>query len=474
MRRFFRFLHKKNQPPFLPPSAESDAPAEFDGTYPEKYDHVVRVGVRVPAVETPELRVLLKSNSWPFREATESPEEPRVRCVRFTVHVPVPGASMGAVTEATSRLSYACAQAHIGAHIVSASRPRTPGTALLTYHVVPDVTSPSGVFRCLHKLRLRSRSQGTIRARSLSHAKEELSDFRAENPGVGREFDVTVTGPRGPVAEPVRSPLPATWEALLFLFMVAAVCTTVGLFLTVLLPEGGSPLTGTAVLATAFCFFGVWLLLRRLPEGPVNTWLPVVVTTLIPVLSVAAAHMNVYTYLFQFEIAPGDADISGYNLVLAGADSILPILSSAVIALGFFGFAYHFHLGGRGHQMFLNWLLAALIVFLYAGLSTQIITETSANTGAEHVAHYRDGGAPVEQFGIVPTPVCVDERSEIEDRFGPAPPTDRPILHFGFANDTDFLWDPEDGLTKVPSFSVPLTPVAGLDSTCPAPSENEG
>lgn len=77
------------------------------------------------------------------------------------------------------------------------------------------------------------------------------------------------------------------------------------------------------------------------------------------------------------------------------------------------------------------------------------------------------------QFGIVPTPVCVEERSEIKDRFGPAPPADRPVLHLGFANDTDFLWDPEKGLSKVPSFSIPLTPVEDLESPCPAAPENE-
>ena len=382
---------------------------------------------------------------------------------------------MWAADEAASQFSHACAQARIGAHVVSTSCPRNTGTAVQTYHVVPDVASPYGALRRrMHELLLRSRSQGTIEARSLAHAQEELAGFLEENPGVGRDADAKVLGPVRPAPEPSRNPLPSTREMLVLLLAATTACTVVALALMALVPDGSPPLTAMAYLAVASSFFGVWLLLRRPRAGTVNTWLPVVLTALFPVILIPAAHLNVYAYFSEFDISPGDAEISGFHLFLAGREPALIIFLTAVAALGIFGFLYHFHFGGLGAKSFVVWFLAVGSVSLYTFLPVQFILDSSMSTGAEHVAHYQDGGAPVGQFGFVPTPVCVDEQSEIKDRFGPAPPTDRPVLHFGFANDTDFLWDPEDGLTKVPSFSVPLTPVTGLDSACPGPPNDKG
>jgi len=472
VRRFIRSLLKREPPPPQPPEEHNER-AEFEGTYPKKYDHVVRIVVSVPAAEAPDLRVLLNSRSWPFRESENPPESTRSRYVRFTVHVPILGASLWAETEAASRFSRACTQARIEAHLVSTSRPRSSGATFRTYRVVPDVAAPHGVLRSrLHELVLHACSQGTIRARSLARAKEELPGFLEENPGVGRDVDVTVRGPEGPVAEPARGPLPSVRDVLVLSLAGIVVCTVVALVFTVVLPGGSVQLAGTVILATA-CFVGVCLLLRQLREGTVNTWLPVVITGLFPVLLIPAAHLNVYAYLSEFGISPGDAEISGYHLFLSGREAAVIIFLTAVFALSLFGFLFHFHFGGFGSKGVVIWSLAVGSVALYTFLPVRFILDSSTSTGAEHVAHYQDGGAPVSQFGIVPTPVCVEQSSEIDDRFGPAPPTDRPVLHFGFANDIDFLWDPEEELTKVPSFSVPLTPVTGLDSTCPDPPNNE-
>lgn len=259
---------------------------------------------------------------------------------------------MWAADEAASQFSHACAQARIGAHVVSTSCPRNTGTALQTYHVVPDVASPYGApRRRMHELLLRSRSQGTIKARSLARAQEELAGFHEENPGVGRDADAKVIGPGRPVPEPSRAPLPSTREVLALLLAAIAVCTVVALVLMVLLPDGSSPLVAMAFLAAASCFFGVWLLLRRPRAGTVNTWLPVVLTALFPVILVPAAHLNVYAHLSEFGISPGDAEVSGFNLFLSGRESALIIFPSAVAALGLFGFLYHFHFGGWGPRV---------------------------------------------------------------------------------------------------------------------------
>lgn len=69
--------------------------------------------------------------------------------------------------------------------------------------------------------------------------------------------------------------------------------------------------------------------------------------------------------------------------------------------------------------------------------------------------------------------VCVEPGPDPVKRIEAPLTTDRPVLYFDGANNVDLLWDQEQGLTKVPRFTVSLTPVPGLDSDCPEPEATE-
>ncbi|NYH55772.1 hypothetical protein HNR06_005361 [Nocardiopsis arvandica] len=338
---------------------------------------------------------------------------------------------------------------------------------------MPAVPEPGNRLQALYQgIMLRWQSQGYIRARSVEDAQAMLPTYLAEHPGVGEQGTLTVIGGKGRVEELRQGPLPSPGELLLLLAMVAVGALSVVLFLTALLtvflPTGGSARAGIALLTALLCSFGVWLLLRRLPEGHMHVWLPVVVTSLIPFLALAAGHLDIHTYMWQFGITPGDISIPSYNLALSSAYSVIPILCAAVIVLGLFGFGHHFHLGGRGHFRYLSWLLAATAVALYILVTMQFLIEKSSTAGARDVIRYQtQGGPPAEHAGIRPTPVCVEHTLSSGKRFGPPLPTNRPVLHFNGVNKTDVLWDRENGVTKVPSFAVTLTPVPGLDRSCP-------
>lgn len=464
--RPFSFLRRKTttQPP---PSQRRN---DFEGSLPEQHDHVVRVNLAVHVDQEPDLRVGLGSRSWPFRKSDPLPEEREPKNHRYTTLIPIMGASLGATGEAISRLQHACRKVGVKISILSTARPRPRDTPTWRYRVVPIASEPHNRVQALYQgIVLRWQSPGYVRARSLEAAKAMLPAYLAENPGVGDQGKLTVTGRKGRTHEPRQGPLPSRGELLLLATFSAVTVLSLALVLTVFLPTGGSTPAGIGLLATLLGSFGVWLLLRRLPEGHVHVWLPIIVTSLIPILALAAGHLDIHIYMWQFGITPGDISIPSYNLALASVRSFFPIFCAAVIVLGIFGFGHHFHLGGRGHFRYLNWLLATIVVGLYIIITTQFVIERSSTSGARDIARYQaQGGPPAERAGIRPTPVCVDPTVTSGNRFGPTLSAHRPVLHFNGVDKTDVLWDRENGVTKVPSFSVTLTPVPDLDSPCPA------
>lgn len=463
--RVFSFLRKRvsTQPP--PPQKMS----EFEGMLSSQHDHVVRVSLAIRVDQEPDLRVVLESEKWPFRRSRLPAGELEPRGIRYTALIPIKGASLGATGEAIARLERACQKAGVRVSVLSTARPRPRNDSTQRYRVVPIVPEPRNHLQALYQGGVRQwRSPGYVRARSLEEAKATLPAYLAENPGVSDQDKFTVLDGKGRAHEPRQGPFPSRGELLLLATFGSVSVLSSILALTVFLPTGGSTPTGIGLLTTLLGSFGVWLLLRRLPEGHLLVWLPILVTSLIPLLALTAGYLDIHTYMWQFGITPGDISIPSYNLALASVSSFLPILCAAVIVLGIFGFGYHFHLGGRGHSRYLNWLLATIIVGLYIITATQVVIERSSTAGAGDVARYRtQGGSPTERAGIRPTPVCVESTLSSGKRFGPALPTDRPVLHFNGVNRTDVMWDRENGVTKAPSFSVTLTPVSDLDSPCP-------
>lgn len=463
MRCFFSRKKKPNEPP------KPRKRKNFEGTPIQKHDHIVRLGLTVHIDQEPDLRILLESQHWPFKESEHPTTEPNRNHVRYTTMIPIKGASMNATGEAVSKLQYACRKAGVTVSVRSTARPQPGDTPTRRYRVVPVAPEPRTRLEALYqRAALRWRSPGYVQARSLKDAKTALPDYLAEHPGVGNQGELTVIGKKGNPEEPRQARLHGLGELLILIAAGTVAALSLALFLTALLPTGGSARTGIALITALLCSLGVWLLFRRLPEGYLHVWLPVIATSLIPLLALAAGYLDIHTYMWQFGITPGDISIPGYNIALASMSSVFPILGATIAVLGIFGFGHHFHLGGRGHLRYLNWLLAASVVVLYVATTAQVLIERSSTAGARDVARYQaQGGTPSDHAGIKPTPVCVEPASTAEDRFGPALPANRPVLHFSGVNKTDVLWDTENGVTKVPNFSVTLTPVPDLDSSCP-------
>lgn len=227
------------------------------------------------------------------------------------------------------------------------------------------------------------------------------------------------------------------------------------------------------------CGFGVWQMFRHIPEGRINTWLPLGLTSLGAPLAIALSTSNQDAYLAAFGASPGDVVTSGPGRLFALA-GFLPVLIALLVSLGAFGLLRYFHIGTPGASFFPR-LLTILAVCLY-GLATVYVLlttmkgplEQGAQVGSDHVAHYRsEGGAPRGHVGVTPSVVCVEPGGDPVQRIGPPLTTDRPVLYFDGANNVDLLWDREHGLTKVPRFSVSLTPVPDLNSVCPEPESTE-
>lgn len=457
------------------PSPSAPQTQEFEGTLPDKYDHIVRVTFEVDPDQEPNLRLLLKSISWPFLKLDPQPGDPDMRDIRYIIQIPITGASSGSTGKAVSLLREHCRRAGVRITLMSTARPRPREAPSRQYHVVSVVPDTDHrVEKLYQRVMLRALSQGTIRARSLTEAEARLPGYIANHPGVGELDELTVIGRLGRVDASRQSPLPSRGELLLIATMIITVVLVLTLMLTALLPEGGTPGEGIFLLTTALCLFGVWLLLRLLRESQMNSWFLGVATSSIPILVAGMGYLDIYTYMWQFDIAPGDIDIPVYHQALASMNSIAPIAGASIIAAGIFGFLQHFHLGGYGHLRFLNWLFASLIMFTYVGTTTHFLIERTSTMGALDAIRYQTVGGPIsDHAGITPTPVCIEDAAEPKARFGPELPTERPVLHFQGMNGTDLLWNGGEGITKVPGFSVTLTPVNDLDRSCPAPSPTE-
>jgi hypothetical protein len=258
-----------------------------------------------------------------------------------------------------------------------------------------------------------------------------------------------------------------------FLLITALLLTTgvvvLGLSLTVWRPEDVTFRAGVATFIAIPCLFGVWQMLRRVPEGRINTWLPLGLTALAAPLAVALGSLSHDVYLSAFGIGPGEVAQAGQGRVIALGETLPLVLFALIFSLGIFGLLRYFHLGGRGAQ-FLQWMLTIGAVCVYGLTAVIVLMERDARIGSGHVVAYRsEGGVPRSHAGVLPSVVCVELGGDPSHRIGPPLTTDRPVLYFEGENDIDLLWDREHGLTKVPRFSVSLTPVTDLDDICPGP-----
>ena len=480
---FLRRRRRSRHDPGTSASPEPSAPGPLTGELPAHYDHVVRIGVEVEPRDEPAFLATVGGRPWQTRHLGEG---------RYDVRVAVSGVALGATRAALAEFQHALAKSGTEVRVTFAARPlHTPSTSR-RYLVLPRGRMPGWEWLAAPVRGLRSwRSRGTIQASSLAEARSMLVDFTDRNPEAGPPDGLMVVGPPDPPgATPpvgngrgsaVRDPL----DDRRFLPIVALLIVVVGgaalfgVYVSTSRPEGSLfPVVITSLLALP-CGFGVWQMFRHVPEGRVNTWLPLGLTALAPPLAIALSTANQDAYLKAFGISPGDVVTSGPGRLFA-LTGFLPVLIILLFSLGAFGLLRYFHIGALGAS-FLPRLLTILAVCLYGLAIVGVLLTTmkgpleqGAQVGSDHVAHYRsEGGAPRGHVGVTPSVMCVEPGGDPIQRIGPPLTTDRPVLYFDGANDVDLLWDREHGLTKVPRFSVSLTPVPDLNSACPEPESME-
>ncbi|WP_306366587.1 hypothetical protein [Nocardiopsis sp. CC223A] len=420
----------------------------------------MRIGVEVEPAQVPGFLSLVRSRPWPFVDLGEG---------RYDVHVPLSGSVFGVVAAAMSEFRHFCDKAGVHTRIVFAARLRAATDPYRRYPVMPRTRMPerewiAAPVRGLLWWRIR----GYIRARSLAEARSLLPGFAARNPEAGETL--MVVGPPDPRDRSVDERPRSYGGMLLGLLIVVAGA----LYLLYLLFDGRPPGAENRQLVIALlglvCLYGTWHAVRRIPEGRVDTWLPLVLTVLAAPTAIALGSLGQETYLASFGIGSGEVDTTGPSRVIAVFSSLWLVLLALLIALGAFGFLRHFHVTVHGYGRFWSGLMVVLVMTVYGLTAVVTLMDRDRETAERHISLYREGAAPQHHVGVQPTAVCVEETGENPvNRIGPPLTTDRPVLYFAGTGNVDLLWDREEGTTRVTRFSVTLTPVSSLADTCPPP-----
>jgi hypothetical protein len=449
-----------------PPPPPSSEPLQ--GELPPYHDHVVRIGVEVEPRDEAHFLATVGGRPWQYRRLDEG---------EYDVHIAVSGATLGSTGAALAEIHHVLARSGVSARVVFATRLRPRPTPFRRYRVLPRGWSPAREWLAAPIRGLMFwRSKGTLQATSLTEARSRLDDFVARNPQVGRADRLMVVGPPGPSgvtgasADRAEDPMDGLFLPSAIVLLVGAGAVFIGLWATLWRPEGSSTRHAVAFLISLPCLFGVWQMFRRIPEGRINTWLPLGLTALAAPLTIGLSNFSRDVYLQAFGISPGDVPLSGQGRLFAVADTLPLVMFSLLLSLGVFGLLRYFHFTVRGDLRLLQWSMALLAVLLYGLTSVTVLLERDTRRGLDHVAHYRTEGGPARgHTGLTPSVVCVETGTDPVHRIGPPLTTDRPVLYFDGANNVDLLWDREHGLTKVTRFSVSLTPVPDLNADCPEP-----
>ncbi|MFE3458126.1 hypothetical protein ACFXKD_11315 [Nocardiopsis aegyptia] len=428
----------------------------MEGEFPRHYDHEVRLGVRVPQAQAAALLALMCGRPWRFREVGATPEHRD-----YDVHIPVSGAALGAAVAASVRFRKACDRSGVDARIVTSARLRPGPARTHAYLVLPRVAAdriPANVLLALTWWRAR----GRVHAETLAEARSLVPEFVARNPEAGPADSLTVAGLPDRMHTSERSPVLGAVALGVFLLVCGAV-------LLAAWSAGEAALRPfLTTLVAVPLVFGVWQVLIRIPESLAGTWFPLVITVLAIPAMVALGDFSLTVYLDAFGIGANEVALSGVSRFAATTESAPPVIQALVVSLGLFGLVRHFHLVTLGVAPFLIGLAAVLLALAYVlgALTDQLRADTAQ--GEAHVEAYRaEGGEARFHAGVEPAVVCVDPGEDPVVRVGPPLTTDRPVLYFKGAKDVDLLWDREEGVTRVPRFSVTLTPVDTLDDPCP-------
>ncbi|WP_229826054.1 hypothetical protein [Nocardiopsis terrae] len=434
---------------------------------------MVRIGVEVEPRDEAAFLGTVGGQPWQTQSLGEG---------RYDVRVAVSGATLGSTRAALAEFHRTLNRDGAGVRVLFAARLRPRLSPSRRYLVMPRgwMTERRWLAAPVRGL-MAWRARGTIQAASLAEAGARLADFADRNPEAGSPDDLTVVGPpdRPGATSPAPDAAPVDllddWRFLLATaLLIGAGAVAVGLRVTVWRPEGITLGAAIAFLVAIPCLFGVWQMLRRIPEGRINTWLPLGLTALAAPSAIALSNFSQDVYLEAFGISSGEVTPTGAGRLFALGNTLPLVLFALLVSLGLFGLLQYFHLSSRGHFRLLQWLMVVIVVVLYGLTAVVVLLERDTERGLAHVADYQDEGGPAQSYvGVRPSVVCVEPGKDPVNRIGPPLTTDRPVLYFGGANNVDLLWDREEGLTKVTRFSVSLTPVTNLNSDCPEPEAAE-
>jgi hypothetical protein len=212
---------------------------------------------------------------------------------------------------------------------------------------------------------------------------------------------------------------------------------------------------------------GVLLALRDSWLTRQASWaIPFVLTALVP-LALSLGGLYDQQYLDSTFGIPSDSiSIPAiYRIAIASRPALIGLGFTAIF-VAVIGYARHSHqLSGDSRWMPLLYSTVTLTVYLLASLAIGL--SAVAHAAGEAAAAAAAGRQPSGYFGIKGVLTCVRPVTHEIPVYDAPLPAGRPLLSFGAAGDSLWLWDPETGRAiEVPLDDVIVTPATGTPARC--------
>jgi len=212
---------------------------------------------------------------------------------------------------------------------------------------------------------------------------------------------------------------------------------------------------------------GVLLALRDSWLTRQASWvIPFVLTALAP-LALSLGGLYDQQYLDSTFGIPSDSiSIPAiYRIAIAGRSALIGLGFTAVF-VAIIGYSRYFHqLSGDSRWMPLLYSTLTLTIYLLASLTIGLTAV--ADAASEAAAAANSGRQPSGYFGIQGVLECVRPVTSTVPVYNAPLLTGRPVLSFGTAGDSLWVWDPVTGRAiEVPLDDVTATPATGTPARC--------
>jgi hypothetical protein len=197
------------------------------------------------------------------------------------------------------------------------------------------------------------------------------------------------------------------------------------------------------------------------------SWIiPFVLTALAPLaLSLGGIYDDQYLDS-RFGIPSNSISIPAiYRIAIAGRPVLIGLCFTTIFVgvIGYFRYFHQFSDGSRWMPLLSS--SVTLGIYLLASLSIGLTAAAHAADSAAAAA--RAGRQPGAYFGIVGVLDCIRPVADVIPVYNAPLPTGRPLLSFGTATTSLWLWDPgTERAIEVPLGDVVVTPATGTPARC--------